>query len=202
MAPDGSGGGTVFAVVCNLPPGCAAPGRLARAATRRHARAAPRRGALPIAGAAAAAWERGGACGKPSPPRHERRRSRRAPRRALSAPRRARSYHQYKFIVDGKWQHEEGQAFVTDPLGNTNNWRVSGEPRGRPLAAAARRARVAALRRRRRARRRRLYVKRPEPTAPGAGAWAGEGRAAASGAQPWLATLARATPAPARARAR
>jgi hypothetical protein len=38
----------------------------------------------------------------------------------------ARSYHQYKFIVDGKWQHEEGQAFVTDPLGNTNNWRVSG----------------------------------------------------------------------------
>ena len=33
-------------------------------------------------------------------------------------------YHQYKFIVDGKWQHEEGQAFVTDPLGNTNNWCV------------------------------------------------------------------------------
>jgi len=32
------------------------------------------------------------------------------------------SYHQYKFIVDGKWKHEEGQAFVMDPLGNTNNW--------------------------------------------------------------------------------
>jgi hypothetical protein len=37
-------------------------------------------------------------------------------------------YHQYKFIVDGKWQHEEGQAFVTDPLGNTNNWCVGSLP--------------------------------------------------------------------------
>jgi hypothetical protein len=51
------------------------------------------------------------------------------------AARRARSYHQYKFIVDGKWQHEEGQAFVTDPLGNTNNWRVSGRKRHARAAA-------------------------------------------------------------------
>lgn len=64
MAPDGSGSGQVFAVVCNLPPG----------------------------------------------------------------------YHQYKFIVDGKWQHEEGQAFVTDPLGNTNNWLFVKRPE--PQAAA------------------------------------------------------------------
>ena len=39
-------------------------------------------------------------------------------------------YHQYKFIVDGKWKHEEAQAFVMDPLGNTNNWWVPAERRG------------------------------------------------------------------------
>lgn len=71
MAPDGTAGGRMFAVVCNLPPGCVAL--------------------------------RSGAHGLLT----------RAP---------PRSYHQYKFIVDGKWQHDEGQAFVTDPLGNTNNW--------------------------------------------------------------------------------
>ena len=31
MAPDGTGGGAVFAVVCNLPPGCAAALPLPRA---------------------------------------------------------------------------------------------------------------------------------------------------------------------------
>ena len=31
-------------------------------------------------------------------------------------------YHQYKFIVDGQWRHDENQAFIQDPLGNVNNW--------------------------------------------------------------------------------
>ena len=31
-------------------------------------------------------------------------------------------YHQYKFIVDGEWRHDENQAFIQDPLGNVNNW--------------------------------------------------------------------------------
>ncbi|KAL3162612.1 hypothetical protein ABBQ38_008659 [Trebouxia sp. C0009 RCD-2024] len=33
-----------------------------------------------------------------------------------------RSYHQYKFIVDGEWRHDETQPFMPDPLGNVNNW--------------------------------------------------------------------------------
>lgn len=32
------------------------------------------------------------------------------------------SYHQYKFIVDGEWRHDETQPFMPDPLGNVNNW--------------------------------------------------------------------------------
>ncbi|KAL0043392.1 hypothetical protein WJX79_003486 [Trebouxia sp. C0005] len=31
-------------------------------------------------------------------------------------------YHQYKFIVDGEWRHDETQPFMPDPLGNVNNW--------------------------------------------------------------------------------
>ena len=31
-------------------------------------------------------------------------------------------YHQYKFIVDGEWRHDELQAYMPDPLGNVNNW--------------------------------------------------------------------------------
>jgi len=31
-------------------------------------------------------------------------------------------YHQYKFIVDGKWRHDETAPFMPDPLGNVNNW--------------------------------------------------------------------------------
>ncbi|KAL6758729.1 hypothetical protein V8C86DRAFT_2589662 [Haematococcus lacustris] len=31
-------------------------------------------------------------------------------------------YHQYKFIVDGKWRHDESAPFMPDPLGNVNNW--------------------------------------------------------------------------------
>lgn len=34
-------------------------------------------------------------------------------------------YHQYKFIVDGEWRHDENQAFIQDPLGNVNNWYVT-----------------------------------------------------------------------------
>lgn len=50
-------------------------------------------------------------------------------------------YHQYKFIVDGEWRHDENQAFIQDPLGNVNNWcehrpaRAS-NPRARPSPAA------------------------------------------------------------------
>ena len=31
-------------------------------------------------------------------------------------------YHQYKFIVDGEWRHDEAQPFMPDPIGNVNNW--------------------------------------------------------------------------------
>mmetsp|Transcript_1261 Transcript_1261/g.3771 ORF Transcript_1261/g.3771 Transcript_1261/m.3771 type:complete len:585 (+) Transcript_1261:304-2058(+) len=31
-------------------------------------------------------------------------------------------YHQYKFIVDGDWRHDESQPYMPDPLGNVNNW--------------------------------------------------------------------------------
>ena len=31
-------------------------------------------------------------------------------------------YHQYKFIVDGEWRHDEAQACLPDPMGNVNNW--------------------------------------------------------------------------------
>ncbi|KAG2427741.1 hypothetical protein HXX76_012066 [Chlamydomonas incerta] len=31
-------------------------------------------------------------------------------------------YHQYKFIVDGRWRHDETAPFMPDPLGNVNNW--------------------------------------------------------------------------------
>ena len=31
-------------------------------------------------------------------------------------------YHQFKFIVDGKWRHDDAMPVVQDPLGNLNNW--------------------------------------------------------------------------------
>ena len=31
-------------------------------------------------------------------------------------------YHQYKFIVDGAWRHDDSAPFMPDPLGNVNNW--------------------------------------------------------------------------------
>lgn len=31
-------------------------------------------------------------------------------------------YHQYKFIVDGVWRHDEKSPAVPDPMGNVNNW--------------------------------------------------------------------------------
>lgn len=34
----------------------------------------------------------------------------------------AHRYHQYKFIVDGEWRHDESQPYMPDPLGNVNNW--------------------------------------------------------------------------------
>ena len=39
-------------------------------------------------------------------------------------------YHQYKFIVDGEWRHDENQAFIQDPLGNVNNWLFVKKPSG------------------------------------------------------------------------
>eukprot|EP00887_Chlorella_sp_A99_P006896 scaffold2.g6896.t1 len=51
-------------------------------------------------------------------------------------------YHQYKFIVDGEWRHDEAQPFMPDPLGNVNNWLFVRKPDGgsggtTPTAAAA-----------------------------------------------------------------
>ena len=49
-------------------------------------------------------------------------------------------YHQYKFIVDGEWRHDENQAFIQDPLGNVNNWyaipAILGPRRARASAAS------------------------------------------------------------------
>ena len=39
-------------------------------------------------------------------------------------------YHQYKFIVDGEWQHNEQEPFTQDPLGNINNWVLVKRPEG------------------------------------------------------------------------
>eukprot|EP00198_Chlamydomonas_reinhardtii_P013855 XP_001703192.1 predicted protein [Chlamydomonas reinhardtii] len=48
-------------------------------------------------------------------------------------------YHQYKFIVDGRWRHDETAPFMPDPLGNVNNWlfvrRI--DPSPTPLANSA-----------------------------------------------------------------
>ena len=41
-----------------------------------------------------------------------------------------RRYHQYKFIVDGEWRHDETQPFMPDPLGNVNNWLFVRRPEG------------------------------------------------------------------------
>jgi hypothetical protein len=43
---------------------------------------------------------------------------------------RLRRYHQYKFIVDGEWRHDETQPFMPDPLGNVNNWLFVRRPEG------------------------------------------------------------------------
>ena len=40
-------------------------------------------------------------------------------------------YHQYKFIVDGEWRHDESQPFMPDPLGNVNNWLFVRKPEPR-----------------------------------------------------------------------
>lgn len=45
--------------------------------------------------------------------------------------------HQYKFIVDGEWRHDEGQPYMPDPLGNVNNWIFVGAPGAPPTPAAA-----------------------------------------------------------------
>lgn len=37
-------------------------------------------------------------------------------------------YHQYKFIVDGEWRHDETQPSMPDPLGNVNNWLYVRQP--------------------------------------------------------------------------
>ena len=45
-----------------------------------------------------------------------------------------RRYHQYKFIVDGEWRHDEMQPFMPDPLGNVNNWLFVRRPEPQPHA--------------------------------------------------------------------
>mmetsp|Transcript_25163 Transcript_25163/g.44873 ORF Transcript_25163/g.44873 Transcript_25163/m.44873 type:complete len:551 (-) Transcript_25163:58-1710(-) len=46
-------------------------------------------------------------------------------------------YHQYKFIVDGEWRHDETQPNMPDPLGNVNNWlfvrRAEPQHSGQPM---------------------------------------------------------------------
>ncbi|CAM6101562.1 unnamed protein product [Calypogeia fissa] len=37
-------------------------------------------------------------------------------------------YHQYKFIVDGEWRHDDQLPVMSDPLGNVNNWVLVREP--------------------------------------------------------------------------
>lgn len=37
-------------------------------------------------------------------------------------------YHQYKFIVDGEWRHDDTMPFMPDPLGNVNNWLYVRQP--------------------------------------------------------------------------
>ena len=49
-------------------------------------------------------------------------------------------YHQYKFIVDGEWRHDENQAFIQDPLGNVNNWLFVKKPGSLNEAGTARRS--------------------------------------------------------------
>ena len=46
-------------------------------------------------------------------------------------------YHQYKFIVDGEWRHDESQPFMPDPLGNVNNWLFVRKPEGQQQALGA-----------------------------------------------------------------
>ena len=50
-------------------------------------------------------------------------------------------YHQYKFIVDGQWRHDENQAFIQDRLGNANNWLHVKPAEGRRRRRRARRER-------------------------------------------------------------
>eukprot|EP00850_Spirogloea_muscicola_P023888 SM000401S15613 [mRNA] locus=s401:21241:24562:+ [translate_table: standard] len=45
----------------------------------------------------------------------------------------APGYHQFKFIVDQKWRHDESQSFMPDPLSNVNNWLLVKEPEPAPL---------------------------------------------------------------------
>eukprot|EP00850_Spirogloea_muscicola_P005578 SM000025S08473 [mRNA] locus=s25:920558:923812:- [translate_table: standard] len=40
----------------------------------------------------------------------------------------APGYHQFKFIVDQEWRHDESQSFMPDPLSNVNNWLLVKEP--------------------------------------------------------------------------
>lgn len=44
-------------------------------------------------------------------------------------------YHQYKFIVDGEWRHDDRQTCMPDPLGNVNNWLLVKEPENSPAPA-------------------------------------------------------------------
>lgn len=45
-------------------------------------------------------------------------------------------YHQYKFIVDGEWRHDETQPYMPDPLGNVNNWLFVRRPDSTPTPNA------------------------------------------------------------------
>lgn len=120
MAPV-EGNPAVFAVVVHLPPGCVVrAARTARGQRRSHMISGVTCTQQACGGGAAAQpWEAHCHChaaqhtgGVPSV----------APHLPAAARARGRRYHQYKFIVDGKWRHDETAPFMPDPLGNVNNW--------------------------------------------------------------------------------
>eukprot|EP00898_Chlorokybus_atmophyticus_P007834 jgi/Chlat1/8051/Chrsp73S07535 len=49
-------------------------------------------------------------------------------------------YHQYKYIVDEEWRHDEGLPSMPDPLGNVNNWVLVKKPDEAQLAQLSRQA--------------------------------------------------------------
>ncbi len=174
MAPDGSGGGNVFAVVCNLPPGCAPLSQLRLGHTAQRCRVAPASGSAAASGRLAGAVPARIAkplCLRAAPP------GARLTRRLARAQLPSVQVHRGRQVATRggsgvrhrpAWQHKQ---LVSQPAGS----------RARALQAPLRRAAACADARTGCIR---LFVKRPEAPAAGGGAWAHGGRAAPSGVYP------------------